>query len=354
MDAEGMTEPTAAPARENTMRAIVQRDYGSPDALRLEEIPVPAIEDDEVLVHVRAASVHPDVWHVVRGYPYVIRLMGAGLFKPKNPVPGIDVAGRVESVGADVTSFRPGDEVFGETVGGHQWKNGGAFAEYVATPEDALSLKPANLSFEQAAAVPTSGLIALQAVRDQGRVHPGQKVLINGAGGGVGTFAVQLSKAYGAEVTAVDSTEKLEMLRSIGADHVIDYTREDFTRRSERYDVIVDIPGNHPFSDVRRVLAPDGTYVLVGHDRYGKGGHRVLGSIPHFLELTLFTPFVNQLPELDFSMPDKEDSLATLTEFIESERVTPVVDRTFSLAEVPEAIRYLESGQVQGKVVITV
>jgi NADPH:quinone reductase-like Zn-dependent oxidoreductase len=234
------------------MKAIVQENYGSPDVLELKDIDMPMVNDDEVLVRVHAASVHPDVWHLVRGLPYVLRIMGAGLLKPKNPVPGTDMAGHVESVGKDVTRFRPGDEVFGESVRGHQWHNGGAYAEYVSVAEDQLALKPADITFEQAAAIPTSGLIALQGLRHQGQLQPGQKVLINGAGGGVGAIAVQLAKAYGAEVTGVDSTGKLDLLRSLGADQVIDYTQEDFTQGGERYDLIVDIPGNHSFSECRR------------------------------------------------------------------------------------------------------
>src|SRR5687768_8027311 len=257
------------------MKAIVQQEYGSPDeVLELQDIDKPAVKDDEVLVRVHAASVHPDVWHVVRGVPYVLRIMGAGLIKPKNRVPGTDVAGHVESVGRNVKQFQPGSEVFGESVKGHQWHNGGAFAEYVSVPEDALALKPANVTFEQAAAVPTSGFIAIQGIRDQGHVQAGHRVLINGAGGGVGTFAVQLAKAFGADVTGVDSSGKLDMVRSIGADQVIDYMQEDFTQSGKRYDLILDVPGNHSFSALRRALTPKGTYVLIGHDRFGDSGRR--------------------------------------------------------------------------------
>lgn len=261
------------------MKAIVQDKYGSPDALELREIDIPVVKDDEVLVRVHAASVHPDVWHVVLGRPYVLRIMGAGLLKPKNSVPGTDVAGHVESVGKDVTRFQPGDEVFGETLTRNQWHNGGAYAEFVSVREEALALKPANLTFEQAAAVPSTGFIAVQRVRDQGRVQAGQRVLINGAGGGVGTFAVQLAKAYGADVTGVDTTTKLDMVRSLGADQVIDYTQEDFTKSGEVYDLIVDIPGNHSFSDCKRALAPKGTYVLIGHDGFGDSGGPWIGSL---------------------------------------------------------------------------
>jgi NADPH:quinone reductase-like Zn-dependent oxidoreductase len=336
------------------VKAIVQSRYGSLDVLALRDIHVPAVDDDQVLVRVRAASVHPDVWHVLHGRPYVLRFMGAGLVKPSNRVPGTDLAGRVESVGRNVTRFQPGDDVFGESLKGYQWHNGGTFAEYVSASQDALALKPANVTFEQAAAVPTSGLIALQNVRHQGRVQPGERVLVNGAGGGVGVFAVQIAKAYGAQVTAVDSGPKLDMLRSIGADRVIDYTEEDFTRRSERYDLIVDIPGNHPFSECRHALNPRGRYVLIGHDQFGDVGRRWLGSLPRFARLIVMTPFVRQLPKVSFSLPPKNESLGVLKELLEAGKLRAVVDRTYPLSEVPDAIRYLESGQAQGKVVITI
>ncbi len=278
------------------MKAIVQDKYGSPDAvLELREIDKPVIGDDEVLVRVRAASVHPDVWHVVTGRPYVLRLMGAGVLRPKNPVPGTDVAGLVESVGRDVTRFGPGDEVFGETHTELQWRNGGAFAEYVSVPQDALALKPDNITFEQAASVPTSGFIALLNLRDPSQLRPGQKVLVNGAGGGVGALALQLAKAHGAHVTAVDTTSKLSMLRSLGADQVMDYTREDFTRRGVRYDLIFDVPGNHPFSACKRALEPDGRYVLIGHEQFGASGKRVFGLLPHFFKLMFLSRFGRQL-----------------------------------------------------------
>jgi NADPH:quinone reductase-like Zn-dependent oxidoreductase len=337
------------------MKAIVQEKYGSPyDVLNLKDVDKPMLKDDEVLVRVHAASIHPDVWHVVRGLPYVLRLMGAGLLRPKNSVPGTDVAGHVESVGKNVTQFQQGDEVFGETIKGHQWTNGGAYAEYVSVPEDSLALKPANITFDQAAAVPTSGLIALQNLPNEGRLHPGQRVLVNGAGGGVGTIAVQLAKAYGANVTGVDDTTKLEMVRSIGADHLIDYTQEDFTESGERYDLIFDIPGNHPFSACRRVLAPNGNYVLIGHDLFGQGAGRWFGSIPRVLKLVALSPFVSQLPTPNFSMPDKKNQMAVLKDLLEAGKITPIIDRTYPLAEVPEAIGYLEEGHARGKVIITV
>jgi NADPH:quinone reductase-like Zn-dependent oxidoreductase len=336
------------------MKAIVQDTYGSPDVLELKDIEIPEVGDDDVLLRVHAASVHPDVWHVVRGLPYVLRLMGAGLLRPKNSVPGTDVAGQVEAVGKDVTLFRPGDRVFGESVRGHQWHNGGAYAEYASVPEDQLALKPANLTFELAAAVPTSGLIALQGLHAYGQLQPGQKVLINGVGGGVGTIAVQLAKSYGADVTGVDRTGKLDLLRSLGADRVIDYTQEDFTQSGERYDLIFDIPGNHTLSEYRRALTPKGIYVLIGHDHFGKLGDRFLGGLLRGLKLIVMSPFVSQLPDLSFSMPSKRDSMAVLKELIEVGKLTPVVDRAYPLNEVPVAIRYLEEGHARGKVVITV
>ena len=335
------------------MKAIVQGRYGSPDVLELREIDEPVVKDDEVLVRVRAASVHPDVWHAMRGVPYVLRIMGSGLRRPKNPVPGTDLAGLVESVGRNVTRFHPGDEIFGQSVGANLWGNGGTYAEYAAVPETRLQRKPANLTFEQAAAVLTSGPIAVQGIRDEGRLQPGQKVLINGAGGGVGTIAVQLAKAYGADVTAVDSAGKLDVLRSVGADRVVDYTQEDFTRSGERYDLILDIAGNHPWSDLRRALTPKGTYVLIGHDQYGGSGHPWFGSLGRFFNLMVISPFVSHLHPFR-GTKDPGDRLVVLKELIEAGKVTPVIDRTFPLSEVPEAIRYLESGQARGKVVITV
>jgi NADPH:quinone reductase-like Zn-dependent oxidoreductase len=280
--------------------------------------------------------------------------MGAGLLKPKNRVPGTDAAGHVESVGKNVTRFQPGDEVFGETLKGYQWTNGGTYAEYVSVAQDALALKPANITFEQAAAVPTSGLIALQNLPNEGRLQPGQSVLVNGAGGGVGALAVQIAKAYGAEVTGVDNTQKLEMVRSLGADRVIDYTQEDFTQGDERYDLIFDIPGNHPFSACRRVLTPDGKYVLIGHDRFGQGVGRWFGSVPRLLKLVALSPFVSQIPTPNFSTLDRKNQMVILKELLEAGKITPVIDRTYPLSKVPEAIRYLEEGHVQGKVVITV
>jgi NADPH:quinone reductase-like Zn-dependent oxidoreductase len=335
------------------MKAIVQEEYGSLDALQVREVEKPAPGDDEVLVRVRAASVHPDVWHVVSGHPYVLRLMGAGFFKPKNPIPGTDMAGVVEAVGKNVTQFQPGDEVFGETIGSMQWINGGAYAEYVAVAEECLALKPANITFEQAASVPTSGYIVLLNFAEVGQLGPGKEVLVNGAGGGVGALALQLAKAYGARVTAVDSTKKLSLLRELGADEVIDYTRENFTERGVRYDLIFDIPGNYPFSECRRALSPDGKYILIGHEKFGESGKRTLGLIPHFFKLMFLSLFVKQLPKPNFSMPSKKDTMAVFRDFLEAGKITPVIDRTYPLSEAPEAIRYLMEGEPQGRVVIT-
>jgi NADPH:quinone reductase-like Zn-dependent oxidoreductase len=335
------------------MKAIVQNRYGSADVLELREVDDPVVGDDQLLVRVRAASVHADVWHVMRGVPYVLRIMGAGVRRPKNLIPGTDLAGHVESIGPNVTRFQPGDDVFGQSLVANLWRHGGAFAEYAAVPEARFELKPAGLTFEQAAAVPTSGSLAVQGVRDEGRVQVGQKVLINGAGGAVGTFAVQVAKAYGADVTGVDAAAKLDMLRSIGADRVLDYAQEDFTRSGERYDVILDIAGNHPWPEIRRALTPEGTYVLIGHDQYGAAGHRWFGSLGRFAKLALIAPFVRQLHPFR-GAKDPGDRLDVLKGLIEAGTVTPVIDRTFALSQVPEAIRFLESGKAAGKVIITV
>jgi NADPH:quinone reductase-like Zn-dependent oxidoreductase len=323
------------------VKAIVRDSYGSPDVLELEDIDKPEPADDEVLVHVHAAGVGRDVWHVMRGLPYPIRLAGYGLRAPKNPVIGSDVAGVVEAVGKDVSRFRPGDEVFG--IGK------GSYAEYARAPEDKLAPKPANLTFEQAAVVAIMGSTALQALRDQGKVRPGQEVLIIGASGGVGTYAVQIAKAFGAHVTGVCSTTKVEMVRSIGADHVIDYTQEDFAEGDKRYDVILDIGGNSSVARLRRALASRGTLVVVG----GEGGGRWLGGLQRQLWATMLSPFVSQKLGTFVNKENHED-LLVLKELIESGKVTPVIDRTYPLAEVPEAMRYLEGGHAKGKVLIIV
>jgi len=323
------------------MKAIVRDTYGSPDVLELRDIDKPEIADDEVLVHVHAAGVGRDVWHVMTGLPYPIRLAGYGLRAPKNPVIGSDVAGVVEAVGKNVTRFQPGDEVFG--IGK------GSYAEYVCARENKLAPRPANLTFEQAAVVSISGLTALQGLRDHGKVRSEQEVLVIGASGGVGTFAVQLAKAFGAHVTGVCSTTKVDMVRSIGADHVIDYTREDFAEGDKRYDLILDIGGNSSLARLRRALAPPGTLVIVG----GETDERWLGGTDRQLRALMLSPFVGQKLGTFVSSENHED-MNVLKELIEAGKVTPVIDRTYPLAEVPEAIRYLQEGHAQGKLVITV
>jgi len=322
------------------MKAIVQDRYGSVDVLRLQDIDRPELGDDDVLVRVLAAGVDPGVWHLMTGLPYLVRL-GFGLRAPKTPVRGMDVAGRVEAVGENVTQFEVGDEVFGTC--------NGSFAEYARATEDKLALKPANLSFEQAAAVPVSACTALHALRDSGEVRAGQKVLIVGASGGVGTFAVQLAKAFGAQVTGVCSTTKLELVRSIGADHVIDYTRDDFSQMGQRYDLILDIAGNRSLSLLRSALTPEGTLVIVG----GEGGGPWLGGTDRQVRALILSPFVRHNLRNFISVENKED-LLVLKELIESGKVTPVIDRTYPLREAPDAIRYLEDGHARGKVVIKV
>jgi NADPH:quinone reductase-like Zn-dependent oxidoreductase len=335
------------------MKAIVQDRYGSPDDLRLRDVERPVVGDDEVLVRVRAASVHPDVWHVVTGRPFVLRLMGSGLLRPKFRIPGTDLAGIVAAVGRNVTRFRPGDEVFGESMRGYSWRNGGAFAEYASVPAEGLAPKPANVTFEQAAAVPTAGYITLLNL-PFGRLRPGQRVLVNGAAGGVGAFSVQLARAYGAQVTGVDHPRKLDLVRSLGADHVVDYTRDDFTRSGQRYDLIVDIPGNHPFAACRRALTRDGTYVLIGHDQFGRAGRRWLGSLPRFARLAVLSLFVRELRGGGSRGLGKREAMTTLQAHLEAGELTPVIDRTYHLSEAREAIHYLTNGEPAGRVVLTV
>ena len=321
------------------MKAIVYYKYGSPDVVRCEEIEKPTAGDDEVLVQVHAASVNPLDWHFMRAEPYIGRLV-FGLRKPKFPRLGVDLAGRVEAVGRFVTRFQPGDEVFGT--------GRGAFAEYACAKPTKLVLKPANLTFEQAAAVPVAAITALQGLRDRGRVQPGQSVLINGAAGGVGTFAVQIAKAFGANVTAVCSTRNADLVRSIGADQVVDYTREDFASGGRRYDLLFDCMGNRSLSACRRIIGPRGSYVAIG----GPAG-RWIGPIASVLKMLLLAPLVSQ--NLAICMASvKQPDLLTLRELIEAGKVTPVLDRRYPLSEVPEALRYLEAGHARGKVAIAV
>jgi len=320
------------------MKAIAYRCYGSPDVLQFADIEKPAPADDEVLVKVVAASVNPLDWHYVRGAPYIMRLM-SGLGAPKDTRLGVDFAGTVEAVGKNVKRFKPGDEVFG---GGS-----GAFAEYMTVREDgALTMKPADVSFEQAASAPIAAVTALQALRDTGRLQPGQKVLINGASGGVGTFAVQIARSFGAEVTGVCSSRNVEMVRSIGADHVVDYTKEDYTDSGNQYDLIIDMVGNHSLSANRRVLKPDGIFVIVGG---GKGNW--LGPMMSPIKALMLSPFVDQ----EFGMilaQLRQDDLAILGDLMQAGKVTPVIDRHYQLREVPAALRYSEEGHAQGKIII--
>jgi NADPH:quinone reductase-like Zn-dependent oxidoreductase len=332
--------PTPAPPPGATlMKAIVHHCYGSPDVLKLADIEKPTPADNEVLVKVRAAAVNPLDWHYMRGKPYIMR-SEAGLGAPKNPRLGVDFAGTVEAVGKDVKRFKPGDEVFGGKYG--------AFAEYVSVREDrALVLKPANVTFEQAASVPIAAVTALQALRDKGRVQPGQKVLINGASGGVGTFAVQLAKSFGAEVTGVCSTRNVDMVRSLGADHVIDYTKEDFTKSDQRYDLILDNVGNHSLLESRHALTANGVFVIIGGPSEGNW----IGAMTIPIKAFLLSPFVSQ--EFVFLLADlTQEDLTILGDLMQTGKVTPVIDRRYSLSEVPAAIGYLEEGHARGKVVI--
>src|SRR5438445_1261567 len=324
------------------MRAIVYHTYGSPDVLKLEEVQKPVPQDDEVLVKVHATSVNAGDWHLLRAKPFLMRLMGYGLLKPKNTILGSDIAGRVEAVGRNVKQFQSGDEVFGNTA-----KYGfGGFAEYVSVPENALALKPTNISFEEAAAVPLAAVTALQGLRAKGQIQPGQKVLIYGASGGIGTFAVQLAKSFGAEVTGVCSTRNVDMVRSIGADHVIDYTQEDFTKNGQRYDFIFAVNGYHSIFDYKRALSPKGVYVMIG------------GSNAHLFQAMLLGPLISmtgrqKMGSMGVAKPNQKD-LVFMKELLEAGKVVPVIDRRYPLRETAEALRYLEKGHAKGKVVITV
>ena len=321
------------------MQAMVQDTYGSAEVMHFTEIDKPDIGNDEVLIRVRAAGVNPADWAVMSGLPYIARPV-YGLRKPKNAVRGTDVAGTVEAVGTDVTRFQPGDDVFG-------WSDG-SYAEYAAAPEDKLALKPANLTFEQAAAVPMAGLVALQALRDHAQLQPGQRILINGASGGIGTFAIQIAKALGAEVTAVASTRNLDLVRSIGADHVIDYTQADFTKSGEQYDVILDNVANHSLSDLRRALTPTGTLIPNG----GGFEHRWIASGGRIVRAAVMFQFGSQRLG-NFLMSTNHADLDTLKELIESGQVTPVLDRAYPLHETAKAIGHVGKGHARGKTTIT-
>lgn len=329
-------------AQGELMKAIVYCDYGSADVLKLEEIAKPVPKENQILIKIQAAAANPFDWHFMRGTPYIMRL-DSGLRKPKVTQLGVDYAGTVEAVGSKVTQFKPGDEVFGGRTG--------AFAEYICATERALALKPANVTFAQAAAVPIAGVTALQGVRDQGKVQPGQKILINGASGGVGTFAVQIAKSFGAEVTGVCSGRNVDMVRSLGADHVVDYTKEDFTTGAQRYDVILDMVGNHSLSAFRRVLNSGGKYVLIGGGGPDEG--RWIKPLLRPIKALFMSPFVSQDMGMMLAEMNSKD-LTALADLMQAGKVTPVIDRTYKLSEVPEAIRYLEKGHARGKVIIDV
>lgn len=323
------------------MKAIVYHKYGSPDVLKLEEVEKPAPKDNEVLVKVHAASVNYADWHLLKGEPFLLRL-NSGLLKPNNKILGADIAGRVEAVGRNVKQFQDGDEVFGD-ISGCGW---GGFAEYVSVPANTLVFKPANISFEEAATVPMAAVTALQGIRDHGQIKPGQRVLIVGASGGVGTFAVQIAKAFGTEVTAVCSTSKMDMVRSIGASHIIDYTKEDFSQNGQHYDLIIGANGNYSLSDYKRALAPEGTYVCTG------------GTMAQIFESMLLAPLQSMngnktLKNMGVAQPSQND-LAFMKELLEAGKVVPVIDRCYPLSEVPAALQYLGEGHARGKVVILV
>src|SRR5438477_963534 len=327
------------------MKAVVHTKYGSPDVLEIRDVKKPAPNDDQVLVKVRAASLNPLDWHFVEGTPYVARMMMSGLRKPKDPRLGVDMAGQVEAVGKNVTQFKPGDEVFGA--------RDGAFAEYVCARSDrAVVLKPANITFEQAASVPIAAITALQGLRDKGHVQPGQRVLINGASGGVGTFAVQIAKSFGAEVTGVCSTRNLDLVRSLGADHVIDYTKEDFTKGDERYDVIYDLINNRSFAERRRILKPGGICVLAGIG--GSGMHKdTFSNLAGELTASLRSKFGNEKFVL-FGVDINKKDLGVLRDLTESGKIAPALTKTYPLTETAAAYKYLETGHASGKIAITV
>jgi NADPH:quinone reductase-like Zn-dependent oxidoreductase len=346
-----LTKETPHVDVEDGMKAVVQEKYGSTQFLSVQSVQRPTIGEKEVLVRVRAASLHPDVWHVVQGRPYVLRFMGSGLRRPKQAIPGTDISGIVEAVGKGVTIFRPGDAVFGETIKGHQWINGGAYAEYVAVPEDQLAKKPDNVSHEQAASVPTSGHIVLLNLRESDSLT-GKSVLVNGAGGGVGSLALQIVKAFGAHVTAVDSTAKQDMLRTLGADTVIDYTRQDYTRRERRYDLIIDVPVNHSWHEIRRVMRPGGRYIPIGHEQWGASGKRVFGLIPRFIGMSLLAMARKKPTDPLAPVPTRNESMTILRDLLEAGKLTPVIDSTYPLSRVREAFRHMVEDETHGKVII--
>jgi NADPH:quinone reductase-like Zn-dependent oxidoreductase len=333
------------------MKAVIQRAYGAPEAvLSVQTINQPVPGANQVLVRVRAASMHPDVWHVIVGYPFVLRLMGNGVSKPTQRIPGTDLAGIVESVGSTVTRFKLGDEVFGEPAK-FGWLNGGAYAEFAIVPQDSLALKPKNVTFEQAAAVPTAGTIALSNLGGVNR--PARRnVLINGAGGCMGSIAVQIAKADGARVTAVDCAEKLPMLQSLGADHVIDYRKADYLRNGERYDLIMDVVSVRAPREYRHSLSATGTYIPIGHAHYDNSRRRILGDMPYFVGL-LLRMLLDRQKRRNFRPLKKPEAMAIFKQLLESGKLTPIVARTFSLGDVPAAMQWMRESTSPGRVVIT-
>jgi NADPH:quinone reductase-like Zn-dependent oxidoreductase len=325
------------------MKAIVYTEYGPPDVLQLKEVEEPTPEDNEVLVEVHAASINSWDWDLLRGTPFMARLSDGGLLRPKHPILGADIAGRVEAVGNDVMKLQPGDEVFGELSRRFLSLGWGGFAEYACAHEDSMMLKPANMTFEQAAAIPQVAALALAGIRYGGEIQPGQKVLMNGGSGGVGTFVIQIAKHFGAEVTGVGSTSKLDMMRSIGADHVIDYTKEDFTKSGQRYDLIIDVAAYSSVFDYKRALSPNGVYGVIG------------GSTARFFQTALLGRWITMggSKKMGTVVANPNEGLAFILELFEAGKVVPVVDRCYSLSEVPEAFRYYGRGLTKGKIVIT-
>jgi NADPH:quinone reductase-like Zn-dependent oxidoreductase len=339
-----------------SVQAIVQDRYGGVEVLRLTDTPSPHPGTGEVLVQVRAASMHADVWHAMTGHPYLVRVMGSGVLRPKQPILGTDLAGRVDAVGAGVTRWKVGDDVFGETRQGNQWRNAGAFAEFAVAREAALERIPSGVSYEQAAAVPTSALIALDNVGGadvvRGRLLRGRRVLVNGAAGGVGVFVVQLAKAAGADVVGVDAGDKLDLLTSLGVDEVIDYTHQDFTDTAERYDLVVDIPGNRSLDEVRSIVAPGGRYVFIGHDGYGTTRGKWVGSMGRFARMLAQSM---RHPEFRQTIASADDTrLFLIAELMATGQLTAPVDAIFPLGEAADALRHLMAGRARGKVIIRI
>jgi NADPH:quinone reductase-like Zn-dependent oxidoreductase len=335
------------------VRAVVQERYGSLDELVVRDVPRPVPGRGEVLVRVRAASANPDVWHVVVGRPWVLRLMGNGIRRPGNSIPGTDMAGVVEAVGPHAERFRRGDEVFGETIRTHQWTNGGAYAELVCAREEWLAAKPSGIGFEEAASTPTSGYIALLNLRGASLSGPGCRLLVNGAAGGVGSIALQVARARGAHVTAVDHTKKLELLHSLGADEVVDYTREDFTRSGARWDLIFDVPGNHPVAECLAMLRPGGRYVLIGHDAYGASRKPLLGQLPRMIGVIFRSLSDERLRLGRDNVPSRDEAMSMLGGFLESGALTPTIDSTYPLERAGEALRHMAEDDLLGKVIVT-